>query len=290
MPPQHLPLATLGPSGTNSEAAAKRYAALRGLPETQPIFGRIEQCLGMVRDGRAIAAVVPAENAIDGLIGSTFDALIEHSEWIHVCDEIYLAIVHVLAAAREYRSEEIRMVYSHSSALNQCAGSLAKAAPNAEWVPVGSTAEAALRVAADNGQGLAAICTETAALAYGLRPLQADLNDYQANRTRFLVCERRRDTAPTGDDRTIFAVHYGRNKPGQLYRTAGALANRGIDLTAVHSRPCRERPGEYIILYETIGHYLDEPLAAALTEIRGQVDEGGGWLIVLGSPPRREPC
>ncbi|MGQ9780067.1 MAG: prephenate dehydratase, partial [Bacillota bacterium] len=246
-------------------------------------------CLAAVADGKAEAAGLPAENIIDGLIGSTFDALIEFKESIRVFDEISLRILHVLAAREKIPEDAIRWVYSHPSALNQCARVLSAIAPAAQFIPVGSTAEAAWRVAQDARPDVAAICSEEAAAAQNLCVLRPWIGDDPLNQTRFLICGRK-ESAPTGDDLTLIAVHYGRNEPGQLYRTAGAFAVRGLDLTSVHSRPYRRRPRQYVLLFEVCGHRADEKVAAALAEIEEQVRETGGWVVVLGSYPRRDEC
>ncbi|MCL6615425.1 MAG: hypothetical protein K6U03_12625 [Firmicutes bacterium] len=282
-------LATIGPAGTYSEAAARKYAQSKGCSSVELVFGGAEQCLAAVEEGRAEAAVLPAENIIDGLIGSTFDALIEFKESIGIFDEVSLPIVHVLAAREDLREGEITRIYSHPSALNQCARTISAIAPSAQLIPVGSTAEAAWRVAQKEGAGAAAICSEDAALAQGLRILRPWMGDGPFNQTRFLICGPGA-SAPTGDDLTLIAVHYGRNEPGQLYRTAGAFAIRGLDLTAVHSRPYRARPRQYVLLFELRGHRSEPKVIAALEDIAGQVRETDGWVVVLGSYPRRDEC
>jgi len=279
-------LATLGPAGTYSEVATRKYAMAAGLPEAKIVFGPVEQCLAMAEEGVAAAAVLPAENLVDGLIGATFDALIEHDGAILAFDEVHLAITHVLAASGGRPDAAIARVFSHPSALNQCARNLAKAAPHAEVIPVGSTAEAAARIAQGGEPGWAAICSGEAASAYGLHVLYGDFGDYPGNQTRFLVCGCR-ESPPSGDDRSLVAVHYGLNRSGQLHRTAGAFAGHGVDLAAVHSRPSKARPREYVLLFELVGHHADPLVGRALGEIAIQVGETGGWWLVLGSYPRR---
>lgn len=284
-----LRLATIGPGGTHSEAAARKYARLIGSPQVELIFGQAEQCLAAVEAGKAEAAVLPAENLIDGLIGSTFDALLEYKESIKVFDEVSLRILHVLAAREKIAEEKIKWIYSHPSALNQCARVLATIAPSAQFIPVASTAEAAWWVTQDERPEVAAICSEEAATNQKLCILRPWIGDDPLNQTRFLVCGHR-ESPPTGEDLTLIAVHYGRNEPGQLYRTAGAFARRGLDLTSVHSRPYRRRPRQYVLLFEVCGHRTDENLQAALVEIEKQVEETGGWVALLGSYPRRDEC
>ncbi len=279
-----LILATLGPAGTHSESAARIYGKTVGHPDPILIFGQINQCLSLIEQEQAKAAVLPAENLVDGLIGPTFDALLDCEPEVQIFAEVCLPIVHVLAAREITSARDLVRVYSHPSALNQCARNLAELAPRVQLIPVGSTAEAARLVDQNVQIGSAAVCSEEAAKNHNLSVISPDINDYPANRTRFLVCGRQR-ALPTGSDRTWIAVHYGRNAPGQLYRTAGAFARQDVDLTSVHSRPFRERPGSYILLFELCGHQEDEPIGRALRMIGADVEKTGGWFRVLGSHP-----
>ena len=140
--PETIDMATLGPAGTYSEAAARRYALDRSRVPRMT-FGPVEHCLAMVEDGQVECAVLPAENMVDGLIGATFDALIEFSPTVRIMDELHLPIAHVLAARLPLTPSGISRVYSHPSALNQCARLLSSIVPSAILIPVGSTAEAA---------------------------------------------------------------------------------------------------------------------------------------------------
>ncbi len=281
-----LILATMGPSGTNSETAALQYAHVRGVEAPELVFATVPGCLARVAEGRADLAVLPGENMVDGLIGPTFDALIEANPTVRILDELHLPIEHVLAAVKPIPAGAITHVYSHPSALNQCARHLAEIAPQAVLVPVGSTAEAAARVAADIHSWAAAVCPPEAARNSGLVVLHTGIGDYSRNQTRFLICGKG-GTAASGDDLTWIAVRYGQNRPGQLYRAAGAIAERGVDLTSVHSRPYKIRPQEYVLLFELVGHIEEPPVAEAVREIARQAEDSSGWALILGSFPRR---
>ncbi|NLY76277.1 MAG: hypothetical protein GX075_13425 [Firmicutes bacterium] len=282
-----MKIATLGPRGTYSEEAALLFGKRLALPtsEIELIFTTINNSLQLVQDYQADYAVIPAENMIDGLIGTTFDALIEFQDFVKVCDEIHLPITHCLAAAPEVVWERIERIYSHPSALSQCQNQLEKSFPNASLIPLLSTAEAAALVLDDHKA--AAICSPTAARSRGLVCYQGEIQDYTFNETRFLVCSQT-DSAPTGNDRTLLAVRYGENRPGQLYQTAKYLAEAKVDLTFVQSRPYKVKPQEYVLIYEFIGHKSQPEIQAALRNIELQIRNSGGWKKILGSYPKRE--
>ena len=286
-----MKIATLGPKGTYSQQAAmlfaKRISPLAINNDIEITFTTINNSLRLVQNYQADYAVVPVENMIDGLIGPTFDALIEFQDFVKVCDEVNLGIRHSLGAAPGVKWENIRTIYSHPSALNQCQNHLEELFPQAVLIPLISTAEAADRVLRDQSLTAAAICSPTAILAHGLTTYPGEIQDYLSNETRFLVCSLT-DSAPTGNDRTLLAVRYGENHPGQLYQTAKHLADAGVDLTFVQSRPYKVKPQEYVLIYEFKGHKAQSEIQAALRNIELQVRNSGGWKKILGSYPKRE--
>lgn len=286
-----MKIATLGPRGTYSEQAslsyAKRISPSATETDVELIFTTINNSLRLVQNYQADYALVPVENMIDGLIGSTFDALIEFQDFVKVCDEISLPIKHCLGAAPGVNWDNIQFIYSHPSALNQCQNRLEELFPQASLIPLVSTAEAAERVLRDQSLTTAAICSRASVQAYGLVTYPGEIQDYLFNETRFLACSLT-DSAPTGNDRTLLAVRYGENHPGQLYQTAKYLADAQVDLTFVQSRPYKVKPQEYVLIYEFNGHKAQPEVQAALRNIELQVRNSGGWKKILGSYPKRE--
>lgn len=286
-----MKIATLGPRGTYSEQAslliAKRVSPSVTKTDVELIFTTINNSLRLVQNYQADYALVPAENMIDGLIGSTFDALIEYQDFVKVCDEISLPIKHSLGAAPGVNWDNIKFIYSHPSALNQCQNHLEELFPQAALIPLVSTAEAAERVLRDHSLTTAAICSTASIQAHGLVTYPGEIQDYLFNETRFLACSLT-DSAPTGNDRTLLAVRYGENHPGQLYQTAKYLADAQVDLTFIQSRPYKVKPQEYVLIYEFNGHKAQPEVQAALRNIELQVRNSGGWKKILGSYPKRE--
>jgi prephenate dehydratase len=284
-----LKIATLGPKGTYSEQAALSFAnrISPSISNVEIIFTTINNSLRLVQNNQVDYAVVPAENTIDGLIGSTFDALIEFQDFVKVCDEISLTIKHSLGAAPGVNWNNIQLIYSHPSALNQCQNHLEELFPEATLIPLISTAEAADRVLRDQSLTTAAICSPASVQAYGLITYPGEIQDYLFNETRFLACSLT-DSAPTGNDRTLLAIRYGENRPGQLYQTAKYLAEAQVDLTFIQSRPYKVKPQEYVLIYEFNGHKSKPEIQVALRNIELQVRNSGGWKKILGSYPKRE--
>jgi len=279
-------IVTLGPKGTYSEEAAILYQQQsRGETDSAEIaFYNIHRCLLEVESFKADYAILPAENMVDGIIGLTFDTLIEYHDFVKVCDEVHVEINHVLANKTGKR-EKIKEILSHPSALNQCARNLSSNYKDIPQIPILSTAEAARKSSTE--ESTAAICSAQTAVKYGLKIIEANLADYSNNVTRFFVCALT-DSPPTGNDRTLLAVRFGENRPGQLHKITGLLAKEHIDLTFIQSRPYKVRPQQYVLIFEMIGHKSDPRLKKAFLEIEQVVRETEGWKKVLGSYPHRE--
>jgi chorismate mutase / prephenate dehydratase len=284
-----LKIAILGPQGTYSEQAAYQYVKrLQILPEQiELIYTNVHNSLRFVQNLQADYAVVPVENMIDGLIGSTFDNLIEFQDFVKVCDEIHLPVSHVLAAPANFDWSELERIYSHPSPLNQCQIRLAELFPKADLIPILSTAEAAQNVLRDPFVKSAAICNQDTAIANHMSVFPEEIQDYAFNETRFLVCALK-DGEPTGNDRTLIAVRFGSNQPGQLFQIAKSFADAKIDLTFIQSRPYKIKPQEYVLILEFIGHKSTPEVENALKNIELLVRASDGWKKILGSYPKRE--
>lgn len=279
-------IVTLGPKGTFSEEAALLYYRRMQGRETKPEieFATILGCLEQLENHQVDRAVLPAENMVDGIIGLTFDLLIEKHDFIKVCDEVHVKISHVLAS-RSGLATQIKEIISHPSALNQCASHLTADFPLLPQIPVASTAEAAARAVQEDR--VAALCSPQTAKQYGLKIIKEQMEDYRSNQTRFFVCGLT-DTPPTGEDRTLLAVRFGINYPGQLFALSKAFMENQIDLTFVQSRPYKIKPQDYVIIFEMNGHRSEQRLKKAFAQIEDYVRKTGGWKRIIGSYPRRE--
>ncbi len=279
-------IATLGPEGTYSEKAAETYAKRLGNKEAEIVYTTVENSLHLVEMHRVDVAVVPVENMVDGIVGSTLDALIEYHDFVKVCDEVSIKIDHVIAGEKGSTLNDIECVFSHSSALSQCSGRLSLIVPNATHVPVASTAEAASLVKKGQGKPSAAICSRQAVKQYRLSILSEDIQDYSNNTTRFMACGLT-DSIATGTDKTLLAIRPGKDSPGLLYSLLGEISKNGANLTFIQSRPYKIRPRDYVFVLELEGHKTDTNLEAAIAGIERQIKEIDGWKKTLGSYPDR---
>lgn len=269
---QQLTIAYLGPEGTFSEAAAIKHFghAVRGLP-----CASIDEVFQSVERGEAHYGVAPVENSTEGAVSRTLDLMLGTS--LTICGEVLLRVrQHLMRKLPVLHG--IQVVYSHAQSLAQCHDWLARHLPGVETVPVSSNGEAA-RMAAEDPHA-AAIGSELAAEHYGLHIIGRDIEDDANNTTRFLVLGREA-VAPSGRDKTSIVLST-RNRPGALLDVLTPLAQRGIGLTKLESRPARNGAWEYVFYLDLEGHKDNPEIQLALRELEDRC----AFLKVLGAYPR----
>ena len=275
MPQRLIParLAFLGPRGTNTEAAALRYAPGATLVAGESITGVTE----LVLRGAADEAIVPIENSLQGSVTETVDLLV-HSLPLRVKREVIVPIQAALIAGPGTALSDVGTVYSHPQALAQSRHYLRATLPGALQVATLSTAQAVERVVGE--PGAAAIAPARAAAIYGGVILAEGVQDDARNSTRFVVLAQE-DAPPSGADKTSIVFNVD-DRPGALVRIMQLFADAGINLTKIESRPAREALGVYVFLLDCEGHRLDPALRDVLATVEGQCR----WLKILGSYPR----
>ncbi|MDW8044023.1 MAG: prephenate dehydratase [Nitrososphaerota archaeon] len=270
--PARKRVAFQGELGSYSDEAASRFFGEDFEPLPQRTLAAV---FNAVESHRADAGVVPVENSIEGSVGEAYDLLL--STGLRVVGEVYVRVVHCLVGLQESDLSTVRRVYSHPQALGQCRAWISVMG----YEPIGfyDTAGAARFVKESGDPTCAAIASERAARIYGLRVLARGIEDYGRNYTRFLVIGR---DPPQPSKRTkttvIFSVAH---RPGSLYRALGPLAERGINLTKIESRPTRARPWQYHFFVDFEGSVEEDRVREALSELSNHTL----FLKVLGSYP-----
>lgn len=264
-------VAYLGPAGSFTQQAVLKHFGhdVEALAEAD-----IDACFHAVETGRAEFTVVPVENSTEGAVSRTLDLVVASP--LRICGEVMLP-VHQTLMRKDASLEGIRRVYGHAQSLAQCQQWLSRHLPGAERVSVVSNSEGARLAAAE--PDAATLGSEAAAELYGLVVVQARVEDEASNTTRFVVLGKT-DAAPSGRDKTSLAMST-RNEPGAVVRLLQPLADAGISMSKLESRPARSGNWEYLFFVVCEGHREDARLAAALAEIESRA----AFLKILGSYP-----
>jgi chorismate mutase/prephenate dehydratase len=269
-----LKVAFLGPEGTFSQAAVIKHfgSSVRSLP-----LAAIDEVFHEVEGGVADFGVVPIENSSEGTVNHTLDMFLNSG--LKICGEVELRIHHSLMG-RMTRIAEIQRICAHPQALAQCRGWLDGQVPEVERVPVSSNAEGARR--ARDERGTAAIAGQTAAEIYGLTLLANEIEDRPDNTTRFLVVGRKLFSASGSDRTTLLVSTPDTDDAGTLFRLLEPLAQHGVNMTRIESRPSHKRKWDYVFFIDIEGHVSDPPVAKALAAL----EQRASLYKILGSYPR----
>jgi chorismate mutase / prephenate dehydratase len=269
---QCLRVAYLGPAGTYSEEAARQH--LSGTSEFVPCE-TLPAVLELAEKNERDVAVLPIENSSEGGVNTTLDLLLRTT--LHIIGETTLPIHHqLLTLAPDLDS--IKEVVAHPQALAQCQNWLAVHLPKAKQHATNSNAEAAGM--AGRSSHRAAIAGTRAAEIYNLPIMEANIEDQADNTTRFVVLGHR-SAEPTGNDKTSI-VCSAPNTPGSLGTLLKVLANAGLNMTKLESRPSPTGLWEYIFYIDIDGHIADTKVSAALDAVRKR----SLFLKILGSYPK----
>jgi len=229
-----------------------------------------------VTSGEADFGVVPVENSQAGSVNESYDLLLR-SSLVQLVGEVVIRVDHALLAPQGARLEGIERAYSHWQALAQCEEFLTT--HRIDPVPVHDTAGGARMVAERARSDEAAIASVQAGANLGLAVLAEHIQTYPDNFTKFGVIGSR--DAGLGPPNKTSLVMAGDDRPGSLFRALQPLADHGVNLTKLESRPRRGAPFEYVFYIDLDGSAEDPNVAEALNLVRLHTS----MLKVLGSYP-----
>jgi prephenate dehydratase len=271
----------LGPEGTVSHEALTAAPGSGGFePVPQPT---LHAAVMAVRDGSVDRALVPIENALEGSVNPTLDALVFETDDLVIVGELRHPVHFCVLAPERLDLADVRVVVSIPQASGQCARFLRETLPHAQLVAAPSTADAVRRVAGGFESAAVALGTRQAAELYGCTVVRENVEDHPDNETRFVWLARAGTPAGEGDRFKTALVFWGAGSagPGWLVRCLSEFAARDVNLTRIESRPLRQRLGEYMFFLDLEGRLEEERVAAAVAGLRIHADV----VRVLGSFP-----
>jgi prephenate dehydratase len=259
----------LGPAGSFSEQAAKKFAARLGIDpilRSEPTFEAVARSTESEGLG-----ILPYYNFLEGLIQETLDLTYEHR--LAIVSAVRVPVQFALGTSTvEAERDEI---VSHPKALAQCSDYLSRELPSARLTPVASTSEAA-RLASLTSR-LYAVSSVQALQNNNLRVVAADIGNLRhgkCNFTDFFVVggvDFVDDTHVPANDLTMVAITPPHDKPGLLAEILTQVGFFGLNVTRIHSRPALEErsgSGEPQMFYlEVVSAPRNEPLRRCLEDL-----------------------
>ncbi len=273
-------IAFQGEPGAYANLAA-REAVPHALAVPAPTF---EDAIAAAKNGDTDLVIIPVENSLIGRIADIHHLLPDSG--LHIVGEHFLPIRHQLLGLKDASLDGIKSVYSQGPALAQCRTILRDRKLVAHnWY---DTAGSAKHVAELGDKSVAAIASALAAEFYGLKVLQADVEDEHHNATRFLIMSRDAERAPNAGKVVTSLVFQVKNIPAALYKALGAFATNGVNMTKLESY---QLGGSFNAtqFYADIQGHPDAPnVAAALKELDFQTAKMTVMGVYPASPFRED--
>ena len=249
-------VAFAGPVGSLNHAAACTYYGALGVYQAQKDEASIFLA---VESGQADIAVVIMEQAPEGMAGRTLDLLARTALKARglISQTGTLALL-----SQSGQVDLIKKVVAEPAVLAQTESWRQQNLPSAETTTASTPAEAARLAAAD---GTSAMIGPAALADYFRLTIAAENVAPAAGTNYYLILGHEPGTA-TGQDRTLCCFAAGKNSGG-LYRCLAPLAEAGLSLTRLNSRP-GPNPGGHLFFLELEGHYSDSNVACGLAALK----------------------
>jgi prephenate dehydratase len=269
-------IAHIGKPGSFSHAAARQKY---GSSHTYFSCATFEDVCKAVIEDHAEIGVLPIENSLAGSLYENLDLLNTYPLSIYA--EQYLRIEHFLLAKKgnvetEKRLEQIRVVYSHPKALDQCTKFFEKH-PHMKPTLGPDTSTSAYHVAQSDDLTLAAIGSREAAHLYRLHILASNIEDDRHNYTRFIyVSKKPCEKEKVNKCSLQFEV---KHTPGSLVAVLDVLRAHSLNMTKLESRPIHGKPFEYQFYCD---FEFSKSQEKTLTEVFHKIEDATQHSKVLG--------
>ncbi|MGN0982466.1 MAG: bifunctional chorismate mutase/prephenate dehydratase [Candidatus Limivicinus sp.] len=267
--PRTATVACQGVEGAYSQLACEKLFRLPGIfyfNSFDAVFSAIEK--GLCRYG-----IIPLENSTAGSVNKVYDLMMRHN--FRIVRSVRLKVDHNLLVKPGTRMEDIKEIYSHEQAINQCARYLQQFS-GVKIIPCENTAMAAKYVA-EAGGGAAALSSRACARLYGLTCLEESVQDQGNNYTRFICISKDLEIYP-GADRTSLMMVLP-HTPGSLYKVLSRFYALGINLNKLESRPLPDRDFEFMFYFD-----LDTPVySPQFIQLMGELQNICEEFSYLGS-------
>lgn len=278
-----MKIAMQGVRGAFHEIAIRKYFKGEDY-ETVPCSS-FNELFDALRFQGADYGMVAIENSIVGSILPNYTLLRESG--LRILGEVYLRIKQHLLALPGQTLNDIKKVYSHPMALQQCREFLTPLRRNGvQLVDSEDTALSAKWIREGNMIGVAAIASKLAAKLYNLDIMAENIETNKMNYTRFLIVSHEENYQSRLNGRQINKASFCFILPhqqGRLSEVLSVLSFYKINLTKIQSLPIVGEEWEYLFYvdvdfpgYEKYRQALDaiRPLLSELT-ILGEYEKEG---------------
>ena len=262
--PEQAFVACQGVAGSNSQFACDRLfrrASIMYFSSFEAVFKAIEK--GLCRYG-----VIPVENSTAGSVNSVYDLMMSHK--FSIVRSLRMKIEHCLLANPGTKLEDVKEIYSHEQAINQCSVFLSELT-GVKVIPCENTAIAAKMVAESGRKDIAALASKQCMSFYGLASLKDSVQNTQNNYTRFICISKDLEIYP-GADRTSVMLTLP-HVPGSLYKLLARFYAVGVNINKLESRPLPGKEFEFMFYFDFDTPVYSQRLLRLLGDLPGLCEQ-----------------
>lgn len=268
--PQKAIVACQGVEGAYSEIACGKIFKY----PTVSYFKTWYDVVNAVEKGLCKYGILPIENSTAGSVNGVYDLMAKHN--FYIVRSVRLKINHCLLGNRNAKLENIKEVYSHEQAINQCSEFFREHSEIKIHV-VENTAVAAKMVTESGRTDVAAIASENCKELYGMSLLSDTIQNKDNNYTRFICISKKMEIYP-GADKTSMVLTLP-HESGSLYRTLAYFYSLGINILKLESRPIQNKDFEFMFYFDMSASIYDENFYEILEQLNGECE----YFHYLGS-------
>ena len=268
--PSNPVVACQGVEGAYSQIAASKLfdsAKIMYMRTFDGVFNAVEQ-------GLCAYGVLPIENTMSGSVTDVYELMKKYK--FHIVRSVKHRINHVLLTKGAVDMKNVKEIFSHEHAINQCSEFL-KSNPNIKVTVCENTAIAAEMVAKSDRADIAAISSKTCAELYGLTIAAQNIQNKDHNYTRFICISKKLEIFEGANK--ISLMMSSDNRPGALYSILTKFSVLNLNLTKLESRPIAGTDFEFMFYFDMDGNVKDE----TVLNLIGQLDDGRNNFTFLGN-------
>ena len=256
--PQQAMVACQGVEGAYSQIACEKIFKAPFIM----YFKNFEAVFSAIEKGLCQYGILPIENSTAGSVKKVYDLMISHN--FSIVRTFRMKVDHNLLAKKGAKISDIKEIYSHEQAINQCSEFL-QSLTGVTVIPVANTAIASQMVANSGRNDVAALSSRACAELYGLACLKSSIQDNDNNHTRFICISKKLEIYPGADKTSIMMVLP--HKPGALYKVMARLYTLGINVTKLESRPIPNREFEFMFYFDLETSIYSEEFVQLICEL-----------------------
>ena len=261
--PERATVACQGVEGAYSSLACDKLFKY----PTVMYFNSFDGVFAAVDGGLCKYGILPIENSNAGSVNEVYDLMNKYN--FYITRSLKLWINHSLLVNSGTKKEDIKEIFSHRQALEQCSDFL-NSLENVKVTVCENTAMAAKAVKESGRTDVAAIGSRDCAELYSLEEADSSIQNSDNNYTRF-ICISKNIEIYAGANKTSLVLVLP-HKPGSLYNAIARFASLGLNLTKLESRPIEGSNFEFMFYFDIDASVYSEQLRTLISQLKNDCD------------------